>query len=170
MKAQVQEKATPQTADDNAKHRQITEGARAIFLQQGFDAASMNDIARAAGVSKATLYVYFQSKEQLFQVICSDECEAQAESLFNLHADDPDVEGTLIRLGVDFVSYICQPEKASSARTVIAIAERMPEIGRAYYESGPARGISLLSNYLRHQVEQGIFAIEDCEIVACAVD
>ena len=166
MKAQVQEKATPQIADDNAKRRQITEGARAIFLQQGFDAASMNDIARAAGVSKATLYVYFQSKEQLFQVICSDECEAQAESLFNLHADDPDVEGVLIRLGVDFVSYICQPEKASSARTVIAIAERMPEIGRAYYESGPARGISLMSNYLRHQVERGVLAIADCEIVA----
>src|SRR3974390_3216568 len=56
MKTQVQEKALPQAAEDSAKRRQIIEGARASFLQQGFDAASMNDIARSAGVSKATLY------------------------------------------------------------------------------------------------------------------
>ena len=45
------------------------EGARAVFLAKGFDAASMNDIARAAGVSKGTLYVYFSDKEQLFEAI-----------------------------------------------------------------------------------------------------
>src|ERR1700751_3813698 len=109
----VQQKALPQTAEDNAKRRQIIEGARTTFLEQGFDAASMNDIARTAGVSKGTLYVYFQNKEQLFQAICSEECQAQAESLFTLHADDPDVERALTRLGVEFVSFICRPEKAS---------------------------------------------------------
>jgi AcrR family transcriptional regulator len=165
MNAQVQEKTVPNVAEDNAKRRQIVEGARATFLEQGFDAASMNDIARAAGVSKGTLYVYFQNKEQLFQAICSEECAAQAESLFKL-PDDTDVEGTLTRLGVDFVSFVCLPEKASSARTVIAIAERMPEIGRTFYETGPARGIALLSDYLERRVEQGILAIEDCEVAA----
>jgi AcrR family transcriptional regulator len=166
MNAQVQEKTVPNVAEDSAKRRQIVDGARATFLEQGFDAASMNDIARAAGVSKGTLYVYFQNKEQLFQAICSEECAAQAESLFQLHADDTDVEGTLTRLGVDFVSFVCLPERASSARTVIAIAERMPEIGRTFYETGPARGIALLSDYLERRVEQGILAIEDCEVAA----
>jgi len=126
----------------------------------------MNDIARAAGVSKGTLYVYFQNIEQLFQEICSEECQSQAESLFNFDPDDSDVEATLTRIGIDFVSLICRPEKASSARTVIAIAERMPEIGRTYYETGPARGIALLSSYLEEKVEQGILAIDDCEVVA----
>jgi AcrR family transcriptional regulator len=162
----VQDKTPPQTAEDNVKRRQIIEGARSTFLQQGFDAASMNDIARAAGVSKGTLYVYFQNKEQLFQAICSEECVAQAESLFKFDPADGDIEETLTRIGVDFVSFICRPEKASSARTVIAIAERMPEIGKAFYESGPARGISLLSNYLKDQVERGALDIEDCEVVA----
>jgi AcrR family transcriptional regulator len=166
MNAQVQEKIVPQTAEDNAKRRQIIEGARATFLQQGFDAASMNDIARAAGVSKATLYVYFQNKEQLFQAICSEECGAQAETLFKVDPDDVDVDGTLTRLGIDFLRFVCRPEKASSARTVIAIAERMPEIGRAFYESGPASGIAMLSDYLKSKVEQGILAIEDCEVAA----
>jgi AcrR family transcriptional regulator len=166
MSAQVLEKIVPQTAEDNAKRRQIIDGARATFLQQGFDAASMNDIARTSGVSKATLYVYFQNKEQLFQAICGEECGAQAESLFKLDPSDHDVEGTLTRLGVDFASFVCRPEKASSARTVIAIAERMPEIGKAFYESGPARGVALLSDYLKSQVECGVLAIEDCEVVA----
>jgi AcrR family transcriptional regulator len=67
-------------------------------------------------VSKGTLYVYFQNKEQLFQAICIEECGTQAESLFKLHPDDPDLEGTLTRVGVDFVSLVCRPVKASSAR------------------------------------------------------
>jgi AcrR family transcriptional regulator len=166
MNVEVKEKTTPQIAEDNVKRRQIIEGARAAFLEQGFDAASMNDIARIAGVSKGTLYVYFQNKEQLFQAICSEECLSQAEGLFNFDADDSDVEATLTRIGIDFVTLICRPERASSARTVIAIAERMPEIGRAYYETGPARGIALLSDYLKKKVKQRVLAIDDCEVVA----
>ena len=53
--------------EDGAKRRQIMDGASAVFLAQGFDAASMGEIARAAGVSKGTLYVYFENKEQLFE-------------------------------------------------------------------------------------------------------
>ena len=166
MNVRAEEKTAPQIAEDNVKRRQIIEGARAAFLEQGFDAASMNDIARTAGVSKGTLYVYFQNKEQLFQAICSEECLSQAEGLFNFDPDDSDVEATLTRIGIDFVSLVCRPEKASSARTVIAIAERMPEIGRAYYETGPAHGIALLSDYLKKKVKQGILAIDDCEVVA----
>src|ERR1700735_4268650 len=110
--------------DDSAKRRQIIDGARKAFLDQGFDAASMNDIARAAGVSKGTLYVYFQNKEQLFQAICTQECAEHAEGTFKFHPEDQDVKATLTRVGVDFIKFLCRPEKASTARTVIAIAER----------------------------------------------
>jgi AcrR family transcriptional regulator len=54
--------APPPEAADSAKRRQIIEGARSVFLTQGFDAASMNDIARKACVSKGTLYFYFKNK------------------------------------------------------------------------------------------------------------
>ena len=80
-------------AADNAKRRQIIEGARAVFLAQGFDAASMNDIARKAGVSKGTLYVYFDSKEALFVAITDEQCHKQAESVFVLEEADRDVAG-----------------------------------------------------------------------------
>ncbi|HVG49092.1 MAG TPA: helix-turn-helix domain-containing protein, partial [Rubellimicrobium sp.] len=48
--------------EDPRKRDQILEGARQVFMEQGYDAASMNDICRAAGVSKGTLYVYFANK------------------------------------------------------------------------------------------------------------
>ena len=48
------------------KYDQVLEGARIVFLRDGFEGASVDDIAREAGVSKATLYSYFASKEELF--------------------------------------------------------------------------------------------------------
>ncbi len=152
--------------DDGAKRRQILDGARAVFLAQGFDAASMGEIARAAGVSKGTLYVYFKNKEELFEAIVHGECEIQAEGLFNLDPADRDVGAVLTRVGTGFVRFLCQPGKLSPLRTVIAIAERMPEIGRRLYETGPARGIATLASYLKAQVEAGTLEIEDCEVAA----
>src|ERR1700729_2582585 len=137
---------------DSGKRRQIVEGAKQVFLAQGFDAASMGEIARVAGVSKGTLYVYFDSKEALFDAIVGQECEAQAEGIFDFNADDHDVAAVLTRLGVAYVQFLCGPGKASALRIIIAIAERMPEIGRRFYETGPARGIAKLAAYLEAQV------------------
>jgi AcrR family transcriptional regulator len=152
--------------EDSAKRRQIIEGARAVFLAQGFDAGSMNDIARAAGVSKGTLYVYFKDKEQLFEAIVEQECEAQAEGMFEFDPNDHDVGAVLRRLGLAYVRFLCRPEKASAIRTVIAIAERMPNLGRKFYETGPARGITRLTEYFSAQVAAGVLAIDDCEMAA----
>lgn len=161
------ERPRPETGnDDSAKRRQIIEGARKVFLEQGFDAASMGEIARTAGVSKGTLYVYFENKLELFQAIVHHECFAQAESLFDLDPNDHDVEAVLTRLGTGFIAALCQPGRASSVRTVIAIADRMPEVGRQFYESGPAVGIGKVAAYLKAQVEAGVLAIEDCELAA----
>src|SRR5277367_2839243 len=106
--------AAPLAAEDSAKRRQIVQGARAIFLAQGFDAASMSDIARSAGVSKGTLYVYFTNKEQLFEAIVMEECLSHAEGVFTFDPADHDVEATLTRLGLAYVDFICRPEKASA--------------------------------------------------------
>ncbi|HEY2535295.1 MAG TPA: TetR/AcrR family transcriptional regulator [Xanthobacteraceae bacterium] len=166
MNVQVQAKWAPQSADESTKWRQIVEGARSAFLAKGFDAASMSDIARAAGVSKGTLYVYFENKEQLFEAIVHEECQAHAESAFNLDSNDHNVEGTLKRLGVTYLDFLCSPEKASAVRTVLAIADRMPDIGRNFYETGPAVGIAKLAAYLRAQTEAGVLAVDDCEVAA----
>lgn len=166
MNAHAQATAETPAADDSAKRRQIVEGARKIFLQRGFDAASMNDIARAAGVSKGTLYVYFTNKEQLFEAIVHEECQVHAEKTFDLDPNNHDVDAALTRLGLAFVEFLCRPEKASALRTVVAIADRMPEIGKAFYETGPAIGIAKLAAYLQAQNQAGVIAVDDCELAA----
>jgi len=166
MNAQAQVKIAAAVADDNAKRRQIIAGAREMFLRQGFDAASMSDIARAAGVSKGTLYVYFTNKEQLFEAIVHEECLVHAEGVFTLDPNDHDVEGILLRLGTAYLDFLCRPDKSSALRTVVAIADRMPEIGKVFYETGPAVGIAKLAAYLKAQSEAGVLAVDDCELAA----
>jgi len=160
------EKRPVEADDDNAKRRQIVEGARGVFLSRGFDAASMADIAKAAGVSKGTLYVYFKDKDELFAEIVHDECAMQAEGVFDFDHADHDVEAMLLGHGAAFVRNLSDQRRLSSLRTVIAIAERMPDLGRRIYETGPAVGIAKLADYLRAQVDAGVLAIDDCELAA----
>ncbi len=165
MSAQIA-RVAPTTDDDSSKRSQIVEGARQVFMAQGFDAASMGEIARVAGVSKGTLYVYFKDKEKLFEAIVGQQCRAQAEQIFNLDPQDHDVEAVLTRLGIAYAQFVCRPGGASPIRAVIAIAERMPELGRRFYETGPAFGIAQLEGYLRAQVAAGVLEVEDCELAA----
>lgn len=152
--------------EDNAKRRQIMDGAREVFLALGFDAASMGAIARKARVSKGTLYVYFDSKERLFDAIAHEVCLGQAEAVFSLDPLDRDVEAVLTQLGQSFVKLLCRPGAMPPLRTIISISERMPEIGRKFYETGPGCGVEKLRLYLAAQADAGLLKIEDCEIAA----
>ena len=165
MATQELEKAVAEERADNAKRRQILDGARRVFLANGFDAASMNEIARGAGVSKGTLYVYFKSKEELFEAIVEAQCRQQGEQIFALDAA-ADIEIVLKRLGRDFSRFLTRPGGVSELRTVIAIADRMPELGSQFYLSGPALGISSLKAYLEDKVAAGVLEPHDCEVAA----
>ena len=148
--------SAPAADDDSAKRRQIIDGARAVFLAQGFDAASMGEIAREAGVSKGTLYVYFKSKEELFEAIVEERVPAQAEQIFAFDRAGGH-RSELTRLGIDFARFLCRPGGVSALRTVIAIADRMPELG-AQVLSRPARRAASrsLQAYLEAKVAAGV--------------
>jgi AcrR family transcriptional regulator len=143
------------------KRRQILEGARRVFLAAGFDGASMGEIAKAAGVSKGTLYSYFASKEALFERLIHDERTSLAEALFRLDADDPDTRAVLRRLGLSFLEMLVRPEHVSSVRMVIGVAEKLPRIGQVFYDAGPRQGAARLAAYLDRQVAAGRLAIPD---------
>jgi AcrR family transcriptional regulator len=155
----------PQARSDRLKRRQILEGARRMFLAQGFDAASMGAIAREAAVSKGTLYVYFRSKEELFEAIVEEQCRAEAEQIFTLDRQAP-IASELQRVGEELTRFLCRPDGVPSLRTIIAIADRMPEVGAQFYASGPARGIGSLKRYLEDQVAAGALEPHDSEVAA----
>jgi AcrR family transcriptional regulator len=160
------ESAAPEEMDagqDPRKRRQILAGARNVFLEQGFDAASMNDIARRAGVSKGTLYVYFDNKERLFTALIQEE---RARLDFVLDHDDPDVAGVLARVGRQLVTFLTAPHVIKAKRWVIAIGKRMPEVAADFYRENPAVCLARLTGYLEAQVKAGRLAIEDCRLAA----
>jgi AcrR family transcriptional regulator len=151
--------------EDSSKRRQILDGARQVFMNLGFDGASMGEIARAAGVSKGTLYVYFADKCALFEAIVEEETVQQGEVVFNLEPGR-DVRTTLPEFGHAYIAMLCRPGGGSAIRTVMAIAERMPEVGRRYYERVLERTIKRLAAYLEARVKHGELKIDDCELAA----
>ncbi|GMA75272.1 hypothetical protein GCM10025880_16890 [Methylorubrum aminovorans] len=140
---QEREPAAPQGASqispsgESEKRRQILEGARQVFMASGFDGASMGEIAKAANVSKGTLYVYFDSKEALFEALTTEAKTGLAENLFRLDEDDPDVRAVLTRLGTSYLAMMARPEHVSIIRMVIGACEKFPGSGRP--STRPAR-------------------------------
>jgi AcrR family transcriptional regulator len=151
---------------DSGKRRQILQGAREVFLSHGFDGASMGEIARVSGVSKGTLYVYFDSKDKLFEELTLEERKTLAEVLFKLDPDNPDVRAELTELGASFLKYMAEPQHVSSVRMVIGAAEKFPGIGQTFYRAGPQRGIERLSAYLARQAAAGRLSIKDPDLAA----
>lgn len=156
----------PAAGTDPQKRRQILDGAGRIFSELGFDATSMSDVARAAQVSKATLYVYFQDKEHLFTAICAEQRDRKiAEKIALLDVNQPVVE-VLTRFGMEILTTMTQPFVVAAHRIVIGVAERMPEIGSEFYEAGPVRVITAVSEYLDHHVASGELKIADTRLAA----
>lgn len=153
-------------ARSDEKARQILDGARRVFLADGFDAASMNEIARVAGVSKGTLYVYFESKQALFAALIRDERRQQAEQIAPLDDAATDVAAALKGFGVSLMRKMTRPDVIAQVRIVIAVAPKFPEIGRAFYESGPLFGRDKLAAYLDRQMAEGRLRRADHRIAA----
>jgi AcrR family transcriptional regulator len=151
---------------DSAKRRQILEGARTVFLSQGFDRASMDEIAKTAGVSKGTLYVYFDNKQRLFEDLIIEDRRAQAEHIAHVDFADPDIRGVLTRFGVSLCQMLQLPQTVALIRTVIAATGQFPDIGRTLYTAGPGLGIHRLSRYFDALVESGRLSMPDTELGA----
>ena len=150
----------------SAKRRQIMEGARTVFLASGFDGASMNDVARIAGVSKGTLYVYFELKEQLFEALIREERRQQAERLTDLSFDSDDVRGVLSEFGCRLIGMMSRPDTLAHTRMVIGASQKFPKLGRAFFEAGPRFGAIRLSIYMGRMNEKGVLRIPDVELAA----
>ena len=134
-------------------------------MDLGFDGASMGEIARAAGVSKGTLYVYFADKNRLFEAIVEQETLEQGKLVFNFDPER-DVPTTLRDFGQAYIQLLCRPGGGSAIRTVMAIAERMPEVGRRYYADVLEKTINRLAAYLEAHVAAKDIAIDDCQLAA----
>jgi len=155
----------PPPAAASRKPSQILKAAYGIFLEQGYGAASMDAIAREAGVSKATLYAHFTSKEELFAAIVGSACLA-FERLAAMSPPPDDLRAALMEAGGTLLRFILNPDVIKVYRNVLAEAGRFPELGRAMYEAGPGQGKAHLTTFFAAANARGVLAVPDPELAA----
>jgi AcrR family transcriptional regulator len=131
-----------------SKEQQILEGARQIFMEHGFSAATTDMVQRAAGVSKATMYAYYPNKELLFAAVVEKQCEDVSNSVSEIPDEGGDLRSALTRVGASYLRLAASPRVVSLFRTVIAEVPRFPELGRFFYDAGPKRAIDLMALYI----------------------
>ncbi|MGL6210869.1 MAG: TetR/AcrR family transcriptional regulator [Paracoccaceae bacterium] len=158
--------AAPQTIRKGRKFDQVIEGARAVFLRDGFERASVDDIAREAGVSKATLYSYFPDKRLLFMEIAKAECSRQADEAEALINDTAPVAEVLTMAAERFVGFMMSEFGARMFRVAVAESENFPAMAHDFYHSGPLLIRERLANYLRGAVARGELVIDDINLAA----
>ncbi len=139
-----------------SKRQSIIKGATTLFLEQGFNAVSMDKIAQAAPVSKATLYKYFASKSDLLAAVINELCAALLQTIDDVSVESESVEDNLKKIATGFIDLIFAEESLAIYRLVISECRVFPELGQLFYQSGPQAVMTLLERYLEkiNQYEQ----------------
>ena len=148
------------------KFDQVLDGAREIFLRDGFEGASVDDIARCACVSKATLYSYFPDKRLLFLEVAKSECHAQSRQAAERIEASGEVRDVLRDAAGRMVRFFMSPVGMQVYRIVVAESQRFPEIGREFYESGPKMVQTLLRAFLVRMTAEGKLKVDDPDLAA----
>ena len=144
--------------------RRILDGALRVFAEAGYSGTTMDALAAAAGLSKPTLYQYFESKETLFQAMMLRHRDRMMD-VFE-HPSDRGMVHDLHAFAWDYARTVLQPEMLSLARLIIGEVQRFPEIGRAYQASGPDRLLAGIMAWLDAQRAAGRLVFDDAELAA----
>lgn len=148
------------------KFDQVLRGAREIFLRDGFEGASVDDISREAGVSKATLYNYFPDKRLLFLEICRSECAQQAERSMQVMDITRHPECFLKEAAHQLLDFMLSEFGIKIFKIIVAESDRFPEIGQYYYKTGHKMYLDIMTSFLVAATERGELQIEDNELAA----
>ena len=148
------------------KWDQVLDGARTVFLRDGFEGASVDDIVREAGVSKATLYSYFPDKRLLFLEVAKIECQAQSQAAVAQVEASGDLREGLTQAAIRMSRFFLSDVGMQVYRIVVGESQRFPEIGREFYEAGPAHVREILKAFLQKGVDEGHLKIDDLDLAA----
>lgn len=154
----------PLTPRSSAKRAAVLDAAQACFLEKGYAGTSMDLVAAKAGVSKATIYSHFASKDDLFGAIICRRCEDQVLGLGAMDGipqTGSDARQILTAIATHLMNMLLTPEVLEIYRMVIAESPRYPDLARIYWEQGPMRGKARIAELLAQMDRQGLLSIPD---------
>ena len=146
--------ATPPAAIDD-KAAAVLAGARSVFLAHGFSAAATDMIQRAAGVSKATVYARYATKEALFTAVIEAECERFLGSVRTLAIRSSRLRDVLAALARAYLRIVLSPEALALFRAVVGEAPRFPALARQFYLVGPHGFNVIVERHLEDAARRG---------------
>ena len=157
-----------QTADLRSirKKRQILDGARQIFLLNGYAETSMEEIAVQAGVSKGTLYNHFDNKDDLFKSLIHAEASHIARQLSFPSLEDPNSPSALMPIGIAILQVMEAPTTVSALRLVIGSLVRFPSLGEEFLTRSLGPTIDRIAEYLNTHRAAGGIQIQDSNAAA----
>jgi len=141
-----------------ARPQEILDAALACFAERGFAASRMDDIAERAGVTKGTIYLYFENKDAVFKALVRESIGAQlANVLENVRAyEGPSRE--LLRLILTALGQFARTsDRVVLPKILIAEAGNFPELVRFYREEIIDKGLSVMSGAIARGIERGEF-------------
>ena len=148
------------------KYDQVLMGARSVFIACGYGDANMDEVARTAKVSKATVYSYFPDKQSLFIEVVKAECEHMADNAMEEIDQSKDIRQVLNKAAGYMVNFFLSEFSQRMFRICVSEADRIPELGRQFYENGPMMGRQHIAKYLRKAADSGEVEIYDFELAA----
>lgn len=147
-----------------ARPSELTAAALDLFVERGFAATKLDDVAARAGVSKGTLYLYFASKEELFKAVIQQGILPvldHGEELLVQHQND---SGSLLEaMLISWWQMIGATRLAGIPKLIISEAGNFPEVGQYFYENVIVRGRSLIRQVLERGMATGEFRVGDIE-------
>lgn len=144
----------------------VLAGARDVFLRDGFEGASVDDIARAAQVSKATLYNYFPDKRLLFLEVARGEISSVADNAMEAIDRTKPPAHVLAAAARTIIAFNTSPMGLGLYRLCVAEAERFPDMARDFYEAGPVVARTALLEYFDEAIARGELRITDKPLAA----
>ena len=149
-----------------SKRENILEVAGILFMNQGFQSVSMDQIAAAVPVSKPTLYAHFKDKRELFSAVVSARCEILSTSLKAAIEAGKTPEDSLYNFAREFLDLTLTQQSLQFHRTIIGESISFPEMAQLFYETGPVKIKMVLQNYLDTLNKDNVLKIEDTTLAS----
>jgi AcrR family transcriptional regulator len=146
-----------------ARPAEILDAALACFTERGFAATRLDDVAKRAGITKGTLYLYFPNKEELFKEVVRQAIVANIARGEALVAESAEPASVLLERLIHHWAQLIPTPASAIPKLVIAEAGNFPDIARFYVEEAVNRGRALIRSVIRKGVARGEFRAVDVE-------
>jgi AcrR family transcriptional regulator len=159
MAAPAHRPGRPKQLTDEQRQALLLDAAEHVFLDNGYHASTMADVALRAKMSKKTIYQIFPTKDALFAALLSDRLSSL--TVPPIEDDDDDLAKSLENLLTSLGQIILSPQQIRLSRLMISEGWRAPEMARGFDQTGLGRGGGALEKWLARQVSKGRLLIKD---------